>query len=161
MVLLVSQNDAFRSHGAAISDGGWPAGPRAVTWPLRSIDGVNDIVSIRDLRVTTVIGVYDWEREIEQALTFSVDMAADVAKAAASDDLRDALDYSAAVDMIKCVVIEGKFQLIETAAERVAQRVLAEYGLAWVRVQVVKPITSEGYSAAITIERGARPARLV
>jgi 7,8-dihydroneopterin aldolase/epimerase/oxygenase len=128
---------------------------------LRSIDGVNDIVSIRDLRVTTVIGVYDWEREIEQALTFSVDMAADVAKAAASDDLRDSLDYSAAVDMIKCVVIEGKFQLIETAAERVAQRILAEYGLAWVRVQVVKPITSEGYSAAITIERGARPARLV
>ena len=36
-------------------------------------------MSIRDLRVSTVIGVYDWEREIEQALTFSVDMAADVA----------------------------------------------------------------------------------
>ena len=40
-----------------------------------SIEGVTDIVSIRDLRVSTVIGVYDWERETEQALTFSVDMA--------------------------------------------------------------------------------------
>jgi len=47
-----------------------------------SIDGVTDIVSIRDLQVSTVIGVYDWEREIEQALTFSVDMAGDVARAA-------------------------------------------------------------------------------
>jgi dihydroneopterin aldolase len=122
---------------------------------------VNDIVSIRDLRVSTVIGVYDWEREIEQALTFSVDMAADVAKAASRDDLRDALDYSAAAHTVKTVVIEGKFQLIETAAERVAQRLLADYGLAWVRVEVVKPITSEGYTAAITIERGARPAKLV
>ena len=50
-----------------------------------SIDGVTDIVSIRDLQVSTVIGVYDWEREIEQALTFSVDMAGDVARAASRD----------------------------------------------------------------------------
>ena len=128
---------------------------------MRSIDSVNDIVSIRDLRVSTVIGVYDWEREIEQALTFSIDMAGDVARAAANDDIRDALDYSAAVDTVKCVVIEGKFQLIETAAERVAQRLIADYGLAWVRVQVVKPITSEGYTAAISIERGAHQAKLV
>jgi dihydroneopterin aldolase len=138
-----------------------PAVPLAFTWCLRSIGRVNDIVSIRDLRVTTVIGVYDWEREIEQALSFSVDMAADVARAAARDDLRDALDYSAVVHTVKCVVIEGKFKLIETAAERVAQRLIADYGLTWVRVQVVKPITSDGYTAAITIERGAHPARLV
>jgi dihydroneopterin aldolase len=122
---------------------------------------MTDIVSISDLRVSTVIGVYDWERETEQALTFSVDMSADVAKAASRDDIRDALDYSAVVDTVKCVVIEGKFQLIETAAERVAQHLIADYGLSWVRVQVVKPITTEGYTAAISIERGAHPAKLV
>ena len=112
-----------------------------------------DIVSIRDLRVSTVIGVYDWERDVEQALTFSVDMAADVAKAAGRDDIRDALDYSAVADTVKTVVIEGQFRLIESAAERVAQRLIADYGLAWVRVEVVKPITSEGYTAVITITR--------
>ena len=127
---------------------------------MRSIGGVTDTVSIRDLRVSTVIGVYDWEREIEQALTFSVDMAADVAKAASRDDLRDALDYSAVAQAVKSVVIEGKFQLIETAAERVAQRLIADYDLAWVRVEVVKPIPSEGYTAAITIERGEGRAQL-
>ena len=105
-----------------------------------SIDSVTDIVSIRDLRVSTVIGVYDWEREIEQALTFAVDMAADVTKAASKDDIKDALDYSAIAHTVKCVVIEGKFQLIESAAERVAQRLMADFGLAWVRVEVVKPI---------------------
>ncbi len=114
---------------------------------------MTDTVSIRDLRVSTVIGVYDWERETEQALVFAVDMAADVAKAAPVTDLVDALDYSAVAQAIKTVVIEGKFQLIETAAERVAQRLIADYGLAWVRVEVVKPIPSEGYTAAITIER--------
>ena len=113
-----------------------------------------DTVSIRDLRVSAVIGVYDWERETEQALVFAVDMAADVAKAAANDDLADTLDYSAVARTVKTVVTEGTFQLIETAAERVAQRLLADHGLAWVRVEVVKPIPSEGYTAVITIERG-------
>jgi dihydroneopterin aldolase len=121
---------------------------------------VTDIVSIRDLRVTTVIGVYGWEREIEQALTFAVDMATDVAKAAARDDLRDALDYSAAAHAVKCVVIEGKFQLIETAAERVAERLIADFDLEWVRVEVAKPIASEGYTAVIAIERGSRDWKL-
>src|ERR1700739_210427 len=118
---------------------------------------VTDIVSIRDLRVPTVIGVYDWEREIEQALTFAVDMAADVARAAARDDLKDALDYSAVAHTVKCVVIEGKFQLIETAPENVGRVLIAAFGLDWVRVEVVKPIPSEGYTAAITIERRAKP----
>jgi len=118
-------------------------------------------VSIRDLRVSTVIGVYDWEREIEQALTFSIDMAADVSKAAKHDDIGDALDYSAVAQAVKAVVTEGKFQLIETAAEAVAQRLISDYGLEWVRVEVIKPIPSEGYTAVITIERGKNHAQLV
>ena len=128
---------------------------------MRTIGKVTDTVSIRDLRVSTVIGVYDWEREIEQALTFSIDMAADVAKAARNDDIGDALDYSAVAQAVKAVVTEGKFQLIETAAERVAERLLADYGTEWVRVEVVKPIPSEGYTAVIAIERGRNRARLV
>jgi 7,8-dihydroneopterin aldolase/epimerase/oxygenase len=122
---------------------------------------VTDIVSIRDLQVSTVIGVYDWEREVEQALTFAVEMPTNVARAAGSDDIKDALDYSAVAHTVKCVVIEGKFQLIETAAERVAQRLIADFGLEWVRVQVVKPITSEGYTAVIAIERGIHQAKLL
>ena len=112
-------------------------------------------VSIRELRVPAVIGVREWEREVEQTLTFSVDMAADVRKAAATDDLADALDYSAIAKTIAAVVREGGFRLIETAAERVAERLLADHGLSWLRLEVRKPITSDGYTAAVTVERGA------
>jgi 7,8-dihydroneopterin aldolase/epimerase/oxygenase len=122
---------------------------------------MTDIVSIRDLRVSAVIGVYDWERETEQDLTFAVEMPADVARAAARDDIAETLDYSAVAQTVKAVVVEGKFQLIETAAERVAQRLIADYGLSWVRVQVVKPITTEGYTAVIAIERGRQQATLL
>ena len=117
---------------------------------------MTDTVSIRDLRVSAVIGVYDWEREIEQTLVFAVDMAADVAQAAASDDIADAVDYSAVAQTVRAVVTQGRFQLIETAAERVAERLRADYRLGWIRVEVAKPLPGEGYTAAITVERGRR-----
>lgn len=118
---------------------------------------MTDTVSIRDLRVSAVIGVYDWERDSEQTLVFSVDMAADVPTAAATDKLSDALDYAAIAQAIRAVVRDGKFQLIETAAERVADHLLSAHPVRWVRVEVVKPLPSEGYTAAVTIERGALP----
>jgi len=117
---------------------------------------VTDTVSIRALRVSAVIGVHDWEREIEQTLVFAVDMAADVAKAAASDRISDALDYSAVAQTVTDVVTQGEFQLIETAAERVARQLLADYPLGWVRVEVAKPLSRDGYTAAVTVERGSR-----
>ena len=114
---------------------------------------MTDYVSIKDLSVPAVIGVHDWERETEQALLISVDMATDVRKAVVSDDLADALDYSAVAETIAAVVREGQFRLIETAAERVAERLLADYSLTWLRLEVRKPIANAAYTAAITIER--------
>ena len=113
---------------------------------------MTDLVSVRDLGVAAVIGVHAWEREIEQTLVVNVDMAADVRKAAASDDLADALDYSAVAETIAAVLRDGRFRLIETAAERVADRLLADFPLSWLRLELRKPITS-AYTAAITIER--------
>jgi 7,8-dihydroneopterin aldolase/epimerase/oxygenase len=113
-------------------------------------------VSVRGLSVSAVIGVRDWEREVTQTLTFNVEMSADVAKAAETDDLADALDYSAVARTISSVVREGRFRLIETAAERVAARLLADHPVAWLRLEVGKPIADGGYTAAVTIERGAR-----
>jgi dihydroneopterin aldolase len=120
----------------------------------------SDTVSIRGLAVAAVIGVYDWEREIDQVLTFAIDMAVDVARAAASDDVGDAVDYSAVAATVTRVVQQGKFQLIETAVERVAKRILADYPVGWTRVEVAKPIAAAdgtgSYTAVIAIERGTR-----
>ena len=113
---------------------------------------MTDHVSIRELAVDAVIGVHEWERDITQTLIFTVDMAADVGKAAATDNLADALDYSAVAATIATVVQEGKFHLIETAAEQVARRLLADYNLTWLRLTLRKPIP-DGYTASVTIER--------
>jgi len=117
---------------------------------------VTDYVSVKDLSVPAVIGVHDWEREIEQTLIVSVDMVpmtADIGKAAASDNLADALDYSAVASTIAEVVRAGKFHLIETVAERVAERLLADFPVSRLRLEIRKPITNDAYTAAVTIER--------
>jgi dihydroneopterin aldolase len=115
-----------------------------------------DLVSVRDLSVQAVIGVHDWERGITQTLVFDVVMAAEVARAARTDDLADALDYSAVARTVASVVRDGRFRLIETAAERVAERLLADHPVAWLRLEVRKPIADGAYTAAVTIERGVR-----
>ena len=120
---------------------------------MASLGAVTDYVSVKDLSVSAVIGVHGWEREVEQTLLVSVDMAADVRKAAATDDLADALDYSAVADTIAAVLREGKFRLIETAAERVAGRLLADFALSWLRLELRKPIATGAYTAIITLER--------
>jgi dihydroneopterin aldolase len=79
---------------------------------MASLDAVTDFVSVKDLSVRAVIGVHAWERNVEQTLVVSVDMATDVRKAAASDDLADALDYSAVAATIAAVLRE-KFRLLE------------------------------------------------
>jgi FolB domain-containing protein len=120
------------------------------------LGAMTDYVSIRDLSVSAVIGVHDWEREIEQILIFSVDLVPAtgyVSRAAATDDLADALDYSAVASIITAVVRDGKFHLIETTAERVAERLLADFPVSWLRLEVRKPIANASYTATITIER--------
>ncbi len=116
---------------------------------------MTDYVSVRDLSVAAVIGVHDWEREIEQTLIVNVDMTADAGRAAASDDLSDAVDYSAVAETIAAVLREGRFRLIETAAERVAGRLLAGFPVSWLCLELRKPITGgpAPYTAAVTIER--------
>lgn len=118
-----------------------------------------DIVFLRDLRVETVIGVFEWERRIRQVVSLDLEMAADVAHAAASDAIGDALDYKAVAKRLIQFVGESRFQLVETLAERVAALLREEFGIPWVRVTVSKPGAVRGArEVGVVIERGERPA---
>ncbi len=97
-----------------------------------------DIIYITDLKVDTTIGVYAWERAIKQPLRFDLEMQFDIRKAAASDDVADALDYSAVSQRITEFVEQSDFQLIETLAEKVAAIVLDEFNATKVKLKLSK-----------------------
>lgn len=114
-----------------------------------------DIVFLKDLRIETVIGVYDWERELKQTVVLDVEMSADVAKAAASDHIDDALDYKSVAKRLIEFVEQSEFQLVETLAERCAQIIREEFGVAWVRLTLNKiGAVSNARDVGVIIERG-------
>lgn len=117
-----------------------------------------DIVFIHDLRVDTVIGIYDWERAIRQTVTLDIEMASDVSKAAANDAIDGALDYKAVAKRLIAFVEQSEFQLVETLAERCAEIVLKEFRVPWLRLRIAKPGAVRGSrEVGVLIERGSLP----
>ncbi len=116
-----------------------------------------DIVFIRDLRIDTVISIYDWEREIRQTVVFDLEMGADIRLAAATDAIDQALDYKAVSKRLVEFVRASEFQLVETLAERCASILLEEFQVPWVRLTLNKVgAVSAARDVGVIIERGRR-----
>jgi dihydroneopterin aldolase len=116
-----------------------------------------DTVYIRGLKADAVIGVYDWERNIRQTLVIDLALASDNRAAAATDAIEQAVDYDAISGRVLAYVRDSEFQLIETLAERVAELVMSEFGVPWLRIDVAKPgAVQDADSVGVVIERGER-----
>jgi dihydroneopterin aldolase len=114
-----------------------------------------DLVFIEDLRIQTVIGIFDWEREITQTVSLDLQMAFDISRAAASDDIVDTLDYKAVSKRLIQFVEGSEFQLVEALAEHCASIVLNEFPVTWLNLKLSKPGAVRGSSAVgVIIERG-------
>lgn len=103
-----------------------------------------DTIYIEDLRVDTVIGIYDWERNIRQTVRLDLDMDYDIRAAAASDDVELTLDYKTVCKRVIGFVEAAEFYLVETLAERVAALVLDEFPVPRIQVRVDKPHALRG-----------------
>ncbi len=114
-----------------------------------------DIIYLKDLRINTVIGVYDWERKIKQIVILDLEMATDIGKAAKSDNIEDTLDYKSVAKRIIGFVEESQFNLVETLAERIAEIVLNEFNVSWCRLNLNKKGAVKGVrNIGVIIERG-------
>jgi len=113
-----------------------------------------DHVFIEDLRIETVIGIYDWEREIKQTVSLDVEMEFDIRRAAKSDSIEDALDYKAVAKRLIRTVESSEFQLVESLAECCATVILEEFPVARLRLKLSKPGAVRSSSAVgVVIER--------
>ena len=98
-----------------------------------------DTIFLTDLKVETIVGIWDWERKIRQTVSIDLEMGADIRRAATSDDIEDTLNYKKVAKRVQQFVSESEFQLVETMAEKIATTVLAEFDVPWIHVRVNKP----------------------
>ena len=116
-----------------------------------------DTVFISDLRIETLIGIYGWERKVRQTISLDLEMGADIRAAAATDAIEDTLNYKAVAKRLIAFVGASEFQLVETLAEKIAEIVLNEFNVPWVRLTVHKPGAVRGSrDVGVIIERGQR-----
>ncbi|MVF13181.1 dihydroneopterin aldolase [Ketobacter sp. MCCC 1A13808] len=116
------------------------------------------IVFVRELKIQTVIGIFDWERAIRQTVVLDLEMASDIAKAGRNDNIDDALNYKSVSDRITAFVEASQFQLVETMAEKIAALVMDEFSVPWVRLRLGKPgALPNARDVGVIIERGVKP----
>ena len=116
-----------------------------------------DYILINELRLDTLVGVYEHELVAPQTIQIDLQFAVPNAKVFTSDKIKDAVDYSAVVARIREHLSTKHRNLIETVAEEIAQLLLKEFNVPQVKVRVAKIGVMKGVKqVAVEIERAAK-----
>ena len=116
-----------------------------------------DTIFLRDLEINATIGIFEWEKRIKQKVRIDLEMATDIAKAAATDSIDDTLDYKAISKRIIQFVEDSSYELIETLIEKISEIIMNEFNVPWVRITLSKPGAVRGSrDVGVVIERGER-----
>ena len=116
-----------------------------------------DIIFLSGLTSECIIGIWDWERRVKQKIVLDLEMGADIRRAAATDHIDDTLDYKRVAKRLLQFIGDSQFQLVETLAERIAELVITEFAVPWVRVRLNKQGAIRGSrDVGILIERSSK-----
>ena len=113
-------------------------------------------LSIKNLRVATVLGVYEEERHAERDIVINVRIDYDDQAAKMTDSLADALDYKEIRDKIVKIVAEAKCRLLETLADRIVQELICDGRILKLELEIDKPRAmrlTDSVSAIVQWER--------
>jgi dihydroneopterin aldolase len=119
-----------------------------------AIDKPLDVIFLRGLEVECIIGFIEWERRVKQTVVIDLELPVDCVRAAVRDEVADTLDYKQVAKRVLAFVGASEFKLVETMAERMAQLLLAEFALPWVRISINKPGAIRGSrDVGVRVER--------
>ena len=118
---------------------------------------IMDIIFLRELKIDTLIGVYEWEKRVPQTLQIDLEIALPGSLACQTDNIDDALNYADIVRDIQKTLASRHYNLLEALAENIAQILIDDFKAPWVKVSVAKLNAIRGSKmVGISIERGAK-----
>lgn len=116
-----------------------------------------DIIFLSEVKVTTNLGVPDWERIVPQTIVLDLEIEMPHNRSCQTDEIEDTIDYGEVVARIRQTLAENSFKLVEALAEHICQIVLNEFKAPWVKIKVAKPGILPGLKAlGVVIERSAK-----
>jgi 7,8-dihydroneopterin aldolase/epimerase/oxygenase len=115
-----------------------------------------DIIYLSQLKLETLIGVYDWERQAKRVIFVDLELATDTRRAASTDDLAHTVDYGTLAQRLTELAEKSEFFLIETLADRLANLILQEFNVCWLRLKLSKRgAIPSATDVGLIIERGS------
>lgn len=115
-----------------------------------------DKIFLRELRIETIIGFWEWERRIKQVVSIDLEIGTDARIAAASDAIAGTLNYEQLAKRLVEFVGASSYQMVEGLATGVGRIVVREFGAPWVKVSVAKPgAIPAAREVGVVIERTA------
>lgn len=97
-----------------------------------------DKIFLSALSVECVVGIWEWERRVKQTVVIDLEMAADIRKAASTDRIEDTVDYKSVAKRVLAFVGDSQYHLVETLTERIAEIIVTEFNVSWVKVRLNK-----------------------
>jgi FolB domain-containing protein len=115
-----------------------------------------DQIEIKDLLLRGIIGINDWEREVEQDILVNITLTADLSEAGRTDSIEHTVNYRTLTKQIISHVESSQRFTIEALAADIAGICLAQDGVVRARVRVEKPGALRfARSVGVEIERAA------
>lgn len=113
-----------------------------------------DKIVVKQLKLETIIGLFPWERVVRQRVLVDLELEVDVVKAALTDDLDFVVNYAEVCERVTLLAHEGQFKLLETFVERIAEMILRDFDVSWIKVSVHKTdVMPQVASVGVQIER--------
>ncbi len=97
------------------------------------------IIKIENLKLRTIVGIYEWEKKTKQDIVINVEIEFDGTKAIESDDIEDTVDYKTITKQIIAMVEGAQFNLIERIAGEAMRIVMQNQKVEKASVRVDKP----------------------
>ncbi len=115
-----------------------------------------DRIKIKDLLLRGVIGINDWEREVEQDILINITLTTDLSEAGRSDSMEDTVNYRTMTKQIIRHVESSQRFTLEALAADIVGICLSQNGVERARVRVEKPGALRfARSVGVEIERAA------
>lgn len=103
---------------------------------------VSATIILKNLRVPSVIGVYEHEKTRAQTLKLDLELSLRSANASISDKLHDTVDYDQLIKMIREFALKHTHELLERFTYALAQHLLANFPLKHVQITAWKEIAA-------------------